>query len=563
MSEKINQYLIQLIMLTSPVLAGLGIDTYQLKVILQTKCRLDDRRSKATGMYGKTSSSAGWMRNVFFFVLGLLFSSIFFAANIMMAQTLYLTTVMIYAVSVLITDFSNVLIDVRDHYFIVSRPVNDKTVAAARTFHILLYLSKIFIPFYLPGILVMFLKNGVLPGLIFLFEIASATAMCVFAVNIIYMVMLRLMKPQRFRDIIAYFQIAFSIIIFGSYIIFPQFLNLEAFQTINPLDYTVSYFFPPVWLASLQNWTTGHFGFLTYIFTALSLFVPILCLAGVSNFLSSGYNNRLSRMGAASTNKNAEKDRAYNTNSLSSRLAPLFTFSPLEQLGFKITWKLSSRLNKFKSRVYPSFAFIVIYFFYWAFINGNNMNGNDQSFIETWQHLPQTAFYLFLLYAIGYMAIIIVMQITYSEKAKAAWFYQMSSTEKPGIILLGMIKSICVKYLLPSTIAALIFIFAIWGPGIWLNVLFALINILLITIIIALIKGRKFPFSMQVNLNQQRGKRFLNIFLILIPLVLGFFQSYIAEYTYVIIGLSILYASITWALFRVYKNISWSELLEK
>jgi hypothetical protein len=136
----------------------------------------------------------------------------------------------------------------------------------------------------------------------------------------------------------------------------------------------------------------------------------------------------------------------------------------------------------------------------------------------------------------------------------------MSSTPKPGLVLSGMIKSIGVKYLLPSTIVALIFIFWIWSPGKWLNVIFALINILLITVIVALIKGRKFPFSEQVNLNQQRGKRFLNIFLILIPLGLGFFQSFIAQYTYLIIGLSIVYAIITWALFRVYKNISWSQL---
>ncbi len=397
-----------------------------------------------------------------------------------------------------------------------------------------------------------------LSGLLFMLEITSAVTICVFAVNIIYMVMLQLMKPQRFRDIIAYFQIVFSIAIFGGYIILPQFIHFKAIQYINPLNYTASYFFPPVWIASLQNWITGPYNLLTYVFTALAILVPIFCLAGVVNILSGGYNSKLSLMGSASTDHKTKQEKSSVTNqSLSDRLAPLFTFSPLEQLGFKITWKLSSRLNKFKSRVYPSFAFIIIYFFYWTFINSNN-----QSYVETWRHLPQTAFYLFLLYAIGYVSIIIVMQVTFSDKYQAAWFYQMSSTEKPGVILVGMIKSILVKYLLPAVIIALIFIFWIWGTGKWLNIIFALINLLLITIVIALIKGRKFPFSEKIDPNQQRGKRFLNIFLILIPLGLGFFQSFIAGYTMVLIILCIIYAAITWALFRIYKNISWSELLE-
>lgn len=560
MNEQINQWLIRVIMLSSPLLRGLGINTSQLEVILQTKCRLDDRRPVGLKIYQQSKRQPAWLKNILFFIFGFLIACIFFIANPFLAQALYLTAIMAYSIGILITDFSNVLIDVRDHYFIVSRPVDDKTVAVARFFHILLYLCKTFIPFYLPGIIIVFLISGVLTGLLFLVEIAVATILGVFAVYIIYMVMLQFIKPQRFRDIIAYFQIAFSVLIFGGYIIFPQLTNFRAIQTINPLDYTVSYFLPPVWLASLQHWITGPTDLFTAVFTALSILTPILCLAGITRIFSGNFSNKLTMMGAASTTRQTDGQGASaGKKPLSERLAPLFTYFPLEQLGFKITWKLSSRLTRFKSRVYPSFAFIIIYFIYWAFISG----GDDQSFVETWQHLPQTSFYLFLLYAIGYMSIIIIMQITYSDNYRAAWFYQMSSTQKPGLILSGMIKSLVVKYMLPSALVSLVFIFWVWGADVWLNVIFALINIPLITIVIALIKARKFPFSEETNLNREGGKRFLNIFLILIPMGLGFFQSVIAQYTYLLIILSVVYAAITWALFRVYQNISWNELLDK
>lgn len=233
MNERLNQFFIRLIMLASPLLRALGINTYQLGVVLQTKCKLDDRRSIGLKIYRSSGQKSGWIKNIGFLVLGLFIASIFFVANSFLAQVIYLTVTIVYAIGVLITDFSNAIIDVRDHYFIVSRPVNDKTVAAARTFHILIYLCKLFIPFFLPGVLIVFLKgafaigikNGVFTGLLFLFEITSATVLSVFIVYIIYMVMLQLIKPQRFRDIIAYFQMTFSVIILAATSSFHKLFN--------------------------------------------------------------------------------------------------------------------------------------------------------------------------------------------------------------------------------------------------------------------------------------------------------------------------------------------------
>jgi len=544
-------------MLWRPMLQNLGIDPYQLKVILQTKCMVDDRRPSGLRMYRKSSRrTSGWLKNVGFFFYGAMISGTLFIGSHLMGQSIYLTAMMIYATSSLITDFSNVLIDVRDHYFIVSRPVSDQTVAAARLFHILIYLGKTFIPLFLPGIIIVFIVNGIIPGLLFLVELASATTLSVFAVNVIYMLMLQFMKPQKFRDIIAYFQIGFNILIFAGYIIFPQFVQRVDIKHINPTHYLVSYFMPPVWIATLQNWAAGNFTHLTFLFSALAIITPALCLMAIVSLLSADYNSKLTQMGSAS--EDAKSANRASRERLSDVLATLFTTSSLDKLGFKITWKLTSRMNQFKSRVYPSFAFVPLYFFYWAFINGSK-----RSFIQTWHHLPQTSFYLFILYAIGYMAIVIIRHVTRSEKFKAAWFYQISPTEKPGLVLSGMIKAIVAKYLLPSAIVAVIFILWIWGIGKWLNIIFALISVLLITVIMALIRARKFPFSVPADLNQQKGQRFMNIFLILIPLGLGYFQSYIAGYTLVIIILSVIYLAITWALFRTYINMNWSELLEE
>ena len=67
----------------------------------------------------------------------------------------------------LISDFTSVLIDIRDNAIILPKPVNDSTVIVARLLHIFIHICKIVVPMSLPGLVMMIVEYGPGGGLLF------------------------------------------------------------------------------------------------------------------------------------------------------------------------------------------------------------------------------------------------------------------------------------------------------------------------------------------------------------------------------------------------------------
>jgi len=484
--------------------------------------------------------------------------TLFTTQDTLLAFSIFFTVFIVYLVLNLITNFSDVLIDVRDHYLIMTRPVNDITVSVARILHILIHIGQIVIPLALPGLLAVFFKNGILPGIIFFIGIIAATTISVFFVNIIYLVLLQFTRPEKFRDIIAYFQIAFVIIVFAGYNFFPKLINMVKANQVALTNYTISYFLPSVWLAGLQSLSMGIANKNIYFFSTLAVLTPLIFLFIVVKFLSRNYNDKMSLMGAASLNAKSKKDnspKGVSKKSFEDTLSQWITNSPLEQLGFLITWKLTSRMRDFKLRVYPSFGFIPIYFIYFVFFLND-----DVSFAQRWHQLPQTSYYLFILYILVFVSTILLMRITRSKKYQAAWIYQITSYKKPGHILSGTLKALIIKFHLPAIVLALAFIFYVWGLAPFMNILLATILMLFSTVFLAHWLVKKFPFSQPVNREEQKGKAFKNMLYLLAPAGLGYGQYFISEYTAIVGLLSLIFALATYFLFRHYKNLEWSKL---
>lgn len=547
-------------MLSKPLLRSLGINPSQLQTILWTKCTVDDRNPTAVGRFGRSEkSSSPWRTNIILFVFGVFLAlSVSTTGDLLLGYTIFFTVFIVYVALNLITNFSDILIDVRDHYLIMSRPVNDRTVSVARILHILIHISQLVIPLSIPGLLLVFYQSGILAGIVFFIDIIAATVISVFCVNIIYLVLLQFMRPEKFRDIIAYFQIALILIVFTGYNFFPKLINLVKANHISLANYTISYFLPSVWLAGLQSLSEGVFNPTIYLFSALAIITPSVCLVIVVKFLSRNYNDKMSLMGAASENAKSKSDKkqtTQNQESVVDKISHWISNSPLEQLGFLITWKLTARMRDFKVRVYPSFGFIPIYFIYFAFFTDN-----DVSLTERWHQLPDTHYYLFILYILVFVSIALLMQITRSKQYKAAWIYQITSYKKPGHVLSGTLKALIIKFHLPAITVAIAFILYVWGLAPALNIALAITLMLFSTVFIAHWLVNKFPFSQPIDREEQKGRAFKNMLYLLVPAALGYGQYLISDYTLIIGTLTILFAIGTWLLFREYKNLGWDDL---
>ena len=191
---------------------------------------MDDRRPAAI-QYGrkktdKPVSGATWATMITTAFLGLLFIFAFFVTNDSFTQfTIYFSFYIFILAATLITDFTSVLIDIRDNYIILPKPVSDNTVLLSRLLHIAIHSTKIILPLTISGLITVGIKYGLLSTLVFFFLFLPATLFTIFLINSIYVLVLKLTTPEKFKSFISSFQIIFSIGIYASYQVIPRLMG--------------------------------------------------------------------------------------------------------------------------------------------------------------------------------------------------------------------------------------------------------------------------------------------------------------------------------------------------
>jgi ABC-2 type transport system permease protein len=146
-----DKIFLRFVTLLNPILKKTGVDTDQLHIILKVKLLMDERRPKTAFAAKRNTSNnnTGKVQNpilvsVMTVILGLLIGAILFLSKApYVAQTLYFIVFMVMMSLTLISDFTSVLIDPRDQFILLPRPVNDRTVAVARILHISIYITRL------------------------------------------------------------------------------------------------------------------------------------------------------------------------------------------------------------------------------------------------------------------------------------------------------------------------------------------------------------------------------------------------------------------------------------
>src|ERR1700743_31911 len=256
-----DKIFLRFVALLNPILKKTGVDTDQLHIILKTKLLMDERRPKATfaAKRNATVNNPGKVQSPIFIsimtiILGALIGAILFLSKApYVAQTLYFIVFMVMMSLTLISDFTSVLIDPRNQFILLPRPVNDRTVAVARILHISIYITRLALLQGIGGIIMTGFIDGPLAAPLFFIQILEATFLSIFTVNIIYLVLMRFVSPQKFKDIISYFQIGFSVLIFATYYLLPKLINVSALADISLLSHWWAYVIPPVWIAALNE----------------------------------------------------------------------------------------------------------------------------------------------------------------------------------------------------------------------------------------------------------------------------------------------------------------------
>jgi ABC-2 type transport system permease protein len=557
----VNKIFLKLVLLPAAIYKSLGVNIEQLNSILVTKLIMDDRRPNTIQQTsnrnkGKQVSLATIGTMLMSGLIGLVYLFAFsIGSNMVTSLTIYFSMFFFMLSATLISDFTSVLIDVRDTFIILPKPVNDRTLLISRLLHILIHVSKIVLPMSLAGIVYLVMNVNIAAALSFILMVLFTTIFAILFINAVYIGILKVTTPQKFQSVISYIQIVFAIVIYASYQVFPRMINRFGLGSLDLSLQKGILFYPLYWIACTWKFLYSfHVSSRESIGTVLGLCLPFISIYLVVKYLAPFFNNKLALLSSGSGTSAITRP----VNSSKHRfdypllLSKLFTNSPSEKMGFLFSWKMTSRSRDFKLKVYPSIGYLAVYVVI-MFMNTKSMD--LQELRE--ESIKSRILVISALYFTSFILTMAISQIVYSEKYKASWMYYIPPVDKPGAIILGGAKAAILKFYIPIvffiTVAGLVLI----GPGVLPNILLGLFNELLIATLLVYVGNKLFPFSMHQNTNIKSGSLLRNLFVLAVSGVIALFHFFIYTIMPVVIIGAVLSILATWLIMQSIRNIQW------
>ncbi|HZI25212.1 MAG TPA: hypothetical protein VFD46_09055, partial [Chryseolinea sp.] len=295
-----EKYLLRILDLFAWVFRLAKIDYDKLRAIVSTKLMMDNRRQLvAYRRKGKKEPTNTFVLTLFFYSLfgGFVALAMYNVPSFILSMLVFFTYIMVMISMTLITDFSSILLDTSDNTIILPRPVDSRTLFAARITHILLYLGQLAIGLSLIPAIVVFITYGGVLLLLFCMMVFLSIITAVFLTNGLYLLIMQFATEEKLKTIINYFQIVMAIVIMAGYQILPRMIERIEIKTFVFQIQWWSFFLPPVWMAGALEafqYQRYDYGYLALILCALVL--PLTGMFVVNKYLSPLFNKKIASM---------------------------------------------------------------------------------------------------------------------------------------------------------------------------------------------------------------------------------------------------------------------------
>ena len=552
-------FYLKILYLFRPIFTRLGVNFDQLVTIVAIKLTMDNRRTRFNQMNKKqTESNASfyWTLLIYALLSSVFGVYVYIAASVTAVYSMAFAYVMFMLAMTLITDFSSVILDSNDNAVLLPRPIDDRTLLIARITHVLMYLLSMMLALSLPVLVVTAAKHGVFAGLIFLIISLLSLILIVFLTNIFYLVLMKFTSEERLRNIINSFQMVLTFVFMGGYRMVGRVVDFEALT--SNLELKASwwhYLVPPIWMGNSMAVAINHqFDASKIAFIFLTLTVPFGVLFLVNNIFSSGFSQGIAGMDVAKREEKTPEQA--KTSGFVGRLAQIFAGTPIERGAFEFVWKTTSRDRKFKLRVYPSLAYLLIYPIFMVSAGRSN-----QSFSQQIEHLRESQWLLvMMIYLCFSILLTIKSHISQSEEFKAAWIFTIAPLTQPGEVLSGAFRSVMVKFMLPVVLILCIILPVIWGFDVFDDVLFGALTVINLSLLNAIgSTDNTFPFSVEIKNNV--GNNFLRTILFMTAMgVVGFVHFFLMKVTFVISVFAIFQLVLAVYLLKKYREVGWEKV---
>ncbi|ANU11948.1 hypothetical protein A1A1_13497 [Planococcus antarcticus DSM 14505] len=474
------------------IFTKLGVDYAVMEKILQIKLTMDERRVPTIfGDSGKKKEGNQFLKSLWVYGLYslILIPFLLLGENYIFQMSLVFGIVLFILMTSMISDFSVVLLDVRDKNILQTKPINRKTIAAAKIVHIMIYMAFVAGAFTAIPFLVGLFKHGMIFSLIFLIELVLTILLVVVLTSLLYLFILRFFDGEKLKDIINYVQILLSVgVVVGYQVLIRsfEFVDLNMIYSFSWWHFLI----PSLWYgAPFEVFLTGNSSVYLLAFTMLAVLVPIIAIYGYAKLMPS-FERNLEKL------LNDTKTRKQKRNWPDEIEAKLFCRSKEERTFFRFAASMMKKEREFKLKVFPALGMSIFFPFLFIFtypaeggleeISGGNM-------------------FLFI-YFCNFMIPSFVYMLRFSEGYKGSWIFKAAPIEQISRAYSGALKAFFVKLYLPVFIVVSFVFIWIFTARILPDLAAVFLGGLLQTLFThKMVNEDEFPFSTSFEFTQDAG----------------------------------------------------------
>lgn len=479
----------------------LGVDYDDMRLILSTKLTIDSRKTSNllnNNQYQESSNQYKIMQIVYAIIGLCMMIIIINSQNIFTAMALYFSMFMFFMITTFISDFSSVILDIKDKGILATKGISLKTLNASKITHILIYMISISMS--LSGFaIIASIKYGVIFSLVFLIEILLIDIFMVILSGLVYLLILKLFKGERLKDVISIIQIVVTMVFSIAYIFV---INIsQSMNIFNNVDLGIaSYILPPFWFAApFEIITTGTINRTLGILSFLALVIPIISILIYIRFTPL-FENKLQKLSDESYSKNIKK---YN---VTMTLSKIICKDKEERIFFNFISNIMKKDRDFKNKVYPTIGLYYVYPIYMIF-------DKNEKYISSYM-------YMFLYFSLMIIPKIMIV-LKYSKNYKASYIYKTVNIKNKMNVHKASVKACLINLILPLyLIQSIVFVY-FYKFSIIPHIIITFLVGVFIMIITFKTLDKDMPFSRPINVLKKNEGIVENYLMMILILIMG------------------------------------------
>ncbi|WP_404427414.1 hypothetical protein LG296_02735 [Ureibacillus chungkukjangi] len=532
------------------VFRGLGIDYRVMRKTLQVKLTMDGRRVPTIFSQNAKKKDQEptnqYIKSLWIYVLFSLFllPFMFMGNNLLFQMSIVYGIFTFFIMTSLISDFSSVLLDIRDRNILYPKPVDRKTISTAKLMHVIIYLSYLTLALAGIPLIVGLFTKGILFFLVMVLNIILLDLLIVVFTALIYFLILRFFDGEKLKDIINYVQIGLSFAIMIGYQLLGRSFELFDLTVRFNLEWWQVFVFLLWYGANTDLLLNQNFEPAIILFSVLSLLMPILAI-WIYMKVTPAFEHNLQKLSYHGKAKEQRRSK------LRKMLVNFLCRSKEERAFFRFATMMMKNEREFKLKVYPSLGFSIVIpllFIFGVFRTDLNDLASSNSYLSIYFSL------------IVIPTVMIVLK--FSGKYKGAWIYKAAPLERLAPMFSGTIKAFIVNLYLPIyLLLSIIFIF-LFGVRILPDLILVFLHACSFAVICFMLLKKYIPFSQSFDEYNQNSNAFILIGLTLIVLLLTglhYISTWFTFGTYYYIGILLIVLMILW---KLAFNITWEKIYE-